>query len=345
MNTPTAQHNSSSQNESRYSLGEKAAIGLIGVLAVGGLGFAVRQQHTEDQYPKRAVPAEWTMDNNITIPETHIAPEVNLNDLEPLSPEVKERATKNIVRINWDDKEGVSHQASGFYIGGNTIITAGHVVKNGIKDSGSQKNMKLTAGTEHAGIDLSEIFYEQIPGTKTGSGSDTSRDIAVIRFDPKTEFGKQLKKSDGLLPSTYVDTGDQAWAVNFQDGHAKPQIVPMLVGGGVGDARLSRDTPSRRVLMVGIDNKDHDALLSGGSGGVVINNKGEVLGMTVQSSDLVPMSTPEDAVASFGVKITGEPKDGWPQFASSKPGPTMALMEVFPGGTIDDALLAAADSL
>jgi S1-C subfamily serine protease len=132
---------------------------------------------------------------------------------------------------------------SGAYIGGDEILTAAHVV---------------------AGARTISVWYGDIPvGTATITRIDVARDLALIRVAGLVSRGaRALKWGDSSL----LKAGDELVALGY------PADLPLTVKVGV---------VSGLRFDAGVDLIQTDASLNPGmSGGPVLNDRGELVGIT-----------------------------------------------------------------
>lgn len=162
---------------------------------------------------------------------------------------------------------------SGFFIGSDgTAVTNYHVI-DGIKSA----KVKLYDGEEY---EVDKIL-----------GHDTVRDIAIIHVNAsKTPYVK-------LADSDRISTGDKVYAIGYPESFVLGSLDSTMTDGII--SKTSYSVGGVRYIQSTVD------ITHGNSGGVLLNAKGEVIGITTAGIDLgsityMNLSVPSNAIK--GVK-------------------------------------------
>jgi hypothetical protein len=175
------------------------------------------------------------------------------------------------------DSDRTQSSGSGIQLNDNTLITAGHVFRDG------KGNMFPGATWCNAFIAISPRGFFRATAESSVFSDKSSLDFALLRTKPLVEKGGSLHTVN-FADKSYV--GEPLYFINYQEtpkGYLRPpdtSSTPAIYGGVVEGYDQNGDINVPTVVSYGIGG-DYDARL-GSSGGPVFNAEGELVGISVQ---------------------------------------------------------------
>ena len=194
------------------------------------------------------------------------------------APSRRNDATLAAVPMNGKDPRDADVAGLGFSAGFGYVITSYHVV---------------------AGLPQLRVLVQDQIAPATVALRDRMNDLALLRLqlDGQMTNGTEQPKLSGLRlgDASKVRTGDRVWAVSVGSGGDKPDVSEGTV------ASLAGPGGDRRYFMITLP------IPPGNSGGPLVNEHGEVIGVTVPLADApegfaVPTDQPRNT--SIAVKIS-----------------------------------------
>lgn len=239
-----------------------------------------------------------------------IANDINKSSAVPASVTTAAQSIIALQRVKYDLPAGVASEASarsvanglnasGVVIDGDTVLTAGHAVDDDGRLACSRTSIDV-AGTDAAHTASRHIA--RLGNAKHANGQD----IAVLKVDPDQQLSELPKlRLAGAKPKK----GEIVYFVNYQptaDGRVRSpgtgQNGPAIFRGVI--VGYNQNGYSIATNIDGHAATTTDSILrKGGSGGAVLNAKGQLVALSVSIDSVAPERTAKSVANSYGVRL------------------------------------------